>query len=158
MHFKEKIPLYIQEATTAANMAKSYLVRQRDDSAFDSFYSCAIEQAKQYTEDPVIPRYKKPPKRYYSGYQPHRFSDVRAFYRSQYYEVIDLLNGEITRRFDQASLPLPASIEDILVKATSDLDESPLKVPNVVAAAYSKDINMTRLEKQLQMMPDLAST
>ena len=38
----------VQEATTAANMAKSYLVRQRDDSAFDSFYSCAIEQAKQY--------------------------------------------------------------------------------------------------------------
>ena len=75
---------------------------------------------------------------------------MRAFYRSQYYEVIDLLNGEITRRFDQASLPLPASIEDILVKATSDLDKSPLKVPNVVAAAYSKDINMTRLEKQLQ--------
>lgn len=58
------------------------------------------------------------------GYQPHRFTDVHEFYRVQYYDVLDLLNEEISRRFDQASLALPAAIEDVLVKAINNSDES----------------------------------
>lgn len=148
----------VQEAIMAANMAKSYLVRQRDNSAFESFYSCTVEQAKQYTDDPVVPRYKRSPKRFDGGSQPHRFTDVHEFYRVQYYEVLDLLTEEISRRFDQASLALPAAIEDIMIKAMNNMDESPVKVPDTVAEVYSKDMNMARLEKQLQMLPDLAST
>ena len=68
-----------------------------------------------------------------------------------------MLTEEFSRRFDQASLALPAAIEDILVKAINNTDESPIVVPDIVTEAYSKDINMKRLEKQLQMLPDLAS-
>lgn len=39
----------VQEAIMAANMAKSYLVRQRDDDAYDCLYSSTVKQAKQYT-------------------------------------------------------------------------------------------------------------
>ena len=40
---------------------QSYLVRQRDDKVYDSFYSSTVDQAKEYTGDPVLPRYKKIP-------------------------------------------------------------------------------------------------
>ena len=105
----------------------------------------------------MIPRYKRAPIRLDGGSQPYRFTDVHEFYRVQYYEVLDLLNEEISRRFDQASLALPAAIEDVLVKAINNSDESPIKVPDAVAEVYSKDINLKKLEKQLQMLPDLTS-
>ena len=70
------------------------------------------------------------------------------------FNTIDLLNEEISRRFDQASLALPA---DVLVKAINNSDESPIKVPDAVAEVYSKDINLKKLEKQLKMLPDLTS-
>ena len=66
----------VQEALMAANMAKSYLVRQRDDKAYDLFYSSMVDQAKEYTGDPVLPRYKKIPKRLDDGALPHRFDAV----------------------------------------------------------------------------------
>ena len=142
----------------AANMAKSNLFRQRDDSAFESFNSCTVELAKQYTDDSIIPRYKRPRKRFDGSSQPHYFTDVNEFYRIQYYEVLDLLIEEILRRFYQASLALPAAIEDTLIKSMKSMDESPVKVLNAITKAYSKDINMARLKKQLQMFADLAST
>ena len=91
----------VQEALTAASMAESYLLRQRDEKAFDSFYSSTVDQAKQYTDDPVLPRYKRIPKHLDDGTEPHRFTAVKDYYRALYFEVLDLLVCEISRRFDQ---------------------------------------------------------
>ena len=66
----------VQEALMAASMATSYLVRHRDDEAYDSFYSSTVDHAKEYTDDPVLPRYKRIPKRVDDGAQPHTFTDV----------------------------------------------------------------------------------
>ena len=103
----------VQEALTAASMAESYLLRQRDEKAFDSFYSSTVDQAKQYTDDPVLPRYKRIPKRLDDGTEPHRFTAVKDYYRALYFEVLDLLVCEISRQFDQDSLALPRAIEPI---------------------------------------------
>ena len=82
----------------AASMAKSYLVRHRDDKPYDSFYSSTDDQAKQYTNDPVLPRYK---------------------HRVNYCEVFDFPIGEISGQCDQDSLALPTAIEELLIKANS---------------------------------------
>ena len=125
----------VQEAVMAANMAKSYLVRQRDDKAYDFFYSSTVDQEKQHTDDPVLPRYRRPPKRLDGGALPHQFTVVHDYYRVQYYEVLDLLIGEISRRFDQDSLALPTGIEECLMKASNNTKESALKVPDRIVEA-----------------------
>ena len=51
----------------------------------------------------------------------HQFTVVRDYYRAQYYEVLDLLIGEISRRFDQKSLAIPGAIEELLMKASNNL-------------------------------------
>ena len=58
--------------------------------------------AKQNTDDPALPRYKRPPKRFDGGAPPHQFTVVQDYYRAQYYEVFDILIGEISRCFDQS--------------------------------------------------------
>ena len=130
----------------AANLAKSYLVRQRDDKACNSFYSSTVNQAKEYTGDPVLPCYKKVPKRLDDGARPHRFAAVRDYYRAQYYEVLDLLISEISRRFDQDSLALPKATEELLIKAANNVEGANIAVPTKIIKALSKDIDMKKLE------------
>ena len=132
--------------------------RQREDGAFKRFYSSVVLQAQQYTSEPVLPRYKRPPKRLDSGVSPHRFVTPQDYYRVQYFEVLDLVSEELTRRFDQASLALPKALEQLLIEASNHPDEMKLSVPEIVVEDYSRDCNMQKLDRQLQMLPDLIST
>lgn len=67
----------------------------------------------------------------------HRFTAVQDYYRALYYEVLDLLVGEISRQFDQDSLALPREIEDLLMKAANDLqlDGSDISIPSIMNEA-----------------------
>ena len=59
------------------------------------YYFSTVEEAKQCTEDPVLPWYKRLPKCFDDGSQPHQFGNVHKCFRVQYYEIHDLLIGEI---------------------------------------------------------------
>ena len=53
----------IQEGTMAAELAIQYLERQRSDSSFAYFYSKVVEDSKDLTSPPTLPRYRQPPTR-----------------------------------------------------------------------------------------------
>ena len=127
------------EALSAAEMTRSFLRRQREDGAFERFYSSVVLRAQRYTCEPVLPRYKRPPKHLDSGVSPHRFVTPQDYYRVQYFEVLDLVSEELTRRFDQASLALPKALEQLLIEASNHPDEMKLSVPEIVVEAYSRD-------------------
>ena len=52
----------IQEAVNAANLAVNHLVRLRNEEHFDRFYTRVVEDSKDLTTDPAIPRFKQPPR------------------------------------------------------------------------------------------------
>lgn len=56
-----------QEATFAVTKTVSFLQRQRSDSGFMHFYKRIIEESKDITEAPVLPRQRQLPKRYNDG-------------------------------------------------------------------------------------------
>ena len=147
----------ISEALDAVRMSQSFLSRQRTDSAFDIFYSATVDEAQQYTGAPVLPRYRQPPRQVDSGTAPHRFASPSDYFRAQYFEVLDLLSAEITRRFDQKSLALPLAVEELLLSAANSTEEDLVTVPQVLHA-YSSDLNIKKLERQIGMLPDLVST
>jgi len=64
--------------------------------------------------------------------------------------VLDLI-GEISQQFDLGSLALPTAIEELLMKASNNTEESALKVPDRIVEAYSRDVNIKKLEMQLQV-------
>ena len=81
-----------QDAASAVLMAKRFLQRQRSESAFTVFYQNVLKEAKPLTKHPVLPRRKQPK------------SCAQEYVRQQYFEVLDVLIQEITRRFDQPAL------------------------------------------------------
>ena len=52
----------LQEAVTASRLAISFLKRQRSDKAFDSLYGSVLLESGDLTDEPVLPRQRRPPK------------------------------------------------------------------------------------------------
>ena len=92
--------------------------------------------------------------------QAHRYDDPKAYFRHQYYEVLDMTGGEIQNRFHQTrGMPVAAVLENTLLNAinSSDTDDSFNDIPEEINL-YSKVINIAHLKIQLAMLPDLLRT
>lgn len=86
-----------------------------------------------------------------SGSAPHRFESPVDYFCVQYFELMDLLLGEITQRFDQTSLALPLAVEKLLLSSTNSSggDDNLVAVPQIVDA-YSSDVNIKKLGHQIE--------
>ena len=150
----------IQEGTMAAELAIQYLLRLRPDASFDQFYAKVVEDSKDVTSPPMLPRYRQPSRRPGTeGALGHAFPNhPESYFRKHYFEVLNLLTNELKRCFQQKrGLPMAAMIEILLVtaaKSTSiDLGEPPEELN-----LYKNDIDLKKLKIQLQMLPDLVRT
>ena len=106
-----------QICTGAVNATKSFLQRQRDDSAFTSFFDSVTEESTDTTDIPKLPRKCKVPRRFDNGTrQQHHFKSPTEYFRQQYFQVFDVLIQELERRFDQESFHLLQDLETIFVE------------------------------------------
>ena len=148
----------VQEALACVDLAISYLKRLRTDDSFRQFYSSAVQQAEEFTSEPSLPRYRRPPKRLDDGSAPHSFKSPEDYYRSHYFYVLDLISEEISDRFKQSSMLLPKEMENLLFKAANNADTSRIEVPEAIISMYhEEDIHSRKLDNQLQMLPDLVN-
>ena len=71
------------------------------------------------TSEPVLPRFKRIPRQYDEDSLPvHRFEDPKSYLRQQYFEVLDIVHGEMERRFLQRrGMPIAAALASTLMKA-----------------------------------------
>ena len=145
----------VQEALSCAEIARSYLKRLRSEDSYKQFYSLTVKEAEEYTGEPTLPRYRRPPKRLDEGAEPHRFTSPEEYFRSHYFYVLDLVDEEISRRFDQNSMFVPKELERLLIKAANLEDAAPIDIPEVIQSTYARDLNMQKAELQLRMLPDL---
>ena len=94
--------LSIQEAVSAVNLAKGFYKCQRTEQTFNICYDKAVHNAESLQiGSPVLPQYKRLPKRLDQGIKPHEFEAPRDYFRQQYFEACNLLLGELDDRFDQ---------------------------------------------------------
>ena len=96
----------VQEALIEVNLAAAFIKRQRKDAAYQLFYSSVVLKAKNYTDDPVLPCYRRPPRCLDDGSAPHSFASPEDYYRAKYFEALNFVENEINRRFAQGSLAL----------------------------------------------------
>ena len=151
----------IQEATIwlQTRLTIQYLQRQHSDSSFDKFYSQVVEESKDLTSPPSLPRHRQPPKWIDVRATAHEFATLVDYFRKQYFEVLDLLINELKRRFQQKrGMPVVAVLEKLLLDsangtstlATGELPEE--------LQLYKNDIDLAKLKLQLLMLPDLIRT
>ncbi len=142
----------VQDGIEAAKATATFYKKQQNPAAFDEFYKEAVEEAKDLTDPPVLPRYRKKPKKLADGTQPRRFTDVKDYYREQYMDVMKTLEEEILRRFQQKDLKIVTELESILLNSSNG------NVPEIskdVQDMYAKDLDFSRLNTQLNMLQDL---
>ena len=148
----------VQDAIQASNLAINYLERQRSDEAFNRFYDRLVETSKELTSEPSLPRYSKRPRRVDDGESAHRFETPKAYFRQQYFELFDLARGELKRRFQQKNgLPIAGAIEKVLLQAGNATPTDSFDVAKELAL-YMKDVDISHLKLELQMLPDLIKT
>ena len=148
----------IQEGYQAAVVARSYFEKQRTDAAYDTFYSVVVTKSKDMTDDPVLPRQRRPPRRIDSDTLSHEFSTPKCYFRKQYFEALDTVISELSDRFCQRrGLPIAAKLEKLLIDAANgsftdgDLSQEIIEL-------YSRDLDKASLSNQLKMLPQLVHT
>ena len=90
-------------AKEAATTASSNYSSNRYAEQFNNFYAEFVSEASEKRDPPVLPRYRKKPRRLDDGEQPVQFGEPKDYFRQQYYEVHDLAISELERRFSQSS-------------------------------------------------------
>ena len=77
--------------------------------------------------EPILPHESKAPKRYESETaEAHAHQSPKDMYRKYYFEVIDLAACCIQNPFQQAGYEVYKHLEELLLKASQDMDFSPL--------------------------------
>ena len=107
--------LNAQEAIAATKTTQSYLKSLRSDKEFNEFYLSTVKEAKDITDEPILPRQKRLPQRYDDGSINYNYTSPQEYYRRLYYEVLDLLVNELSRRFDQKTFDILEEFERLLL-------------------------------------------
>ena len=146
----------VSEGVRGARLLVAHYSSLRTDEAFASFYQGVLESSSGLTEEPVLPRYWKTPKRFEEGTQPHQYSSPKERYHQAYFQVLDHASGEIQRRFDQSDLSVVIAVEKLLIDSANGKEI--LEIPEAVAAYFRGKIGVSRLKVQLGMLPDAIRT
>lgn len=101
-----------------------------------------------------MPRYRKPPKKLDDGAPPHEFSTPEDYYRYEYFAVIEQTDGELEKRSCQKSFSTIIDIERTIL-AGANGNEVP-DIPDSLKA-FSKDLDLVELKKQLTFLPSFLS-
>uniref|UniRef100_A0A096MAR5 HAT C-terminal dimerisation domain-containing protein n=1 Tax=Poecilia formosa TaxID=48698 RepID=A0A096MAR5_POEFO len=128
----------------------------RDLRSTETFHSI-FEEAKNagingLVQEPTLPLRRRAPRRYDDSNAPHQWDNSEEYFRSQFFEVVDLLTSELTCQFNQPTLHLLMEVEQVLLKAINEAPGS-ISIPQNVVDMYSGDVDVERLSIQLSMFP-----
>lgn len=139
-----------QEALAAVKSAEYYLNRQRSDDAFNLFYDLVLQEAAEKgLQQPTLPRQRKIPRRIDNGSENHT-SSPKEFFHCRYFEVLDVLKGELTRRFDQPTFAILREMEKISIDSCND--EKNIVLSTEIKTLYANSLDMNKLIIQLSIL------
>lgn len=151
------INLQARDTTAAEGLSGSHLLTShysslRNEAKFDSFYESVLIMSEQLTDEPVLPRHRKIPKKFEHS-QPYKFSSPKEMYRVAYFEALDTACGEIRRRFEQSDMGIVCELESLLLHASNG-DNLPSDFAPSVQEMLSGKVDLDRLKVQLAMLHD----
>ena len=146
----------VAEGTRGARLLTSHYTSLRSEAAFTTFYQDVLKSSSGLTDEPVLPRPRRVPRRFDEGTQPHRYTSPEEKCRQAYFEAFDNAGGEVEKRFDQSDLAFVCVVESLLLDAANGEDVS--EIPESVVEYFQGKIDLARLKVQLLMLPEAIST
>ena len=140
----------VGEGLKGAKLLSSYYSSMRNEEKFSAFYSSVLSSSEGITDGPVLPRYRRRPRRLEDGDNPHRFATPEDMYRQIFFEVLDYSCGEIENRFAQSDLATVSSLETFLLDKANG--NSSVEFPALLSQYVSKQ-GIVQLKAQASMLP-----
>ena len=82
----------------------------------------------------------------------HVFSSVEEYYHKHHFEAIDIVKGDLERRFMQNNFLIVQNMEKALLNSANPAD---FTVPQEVAGLYKNNFDLHKLNLHLQMLLDV---
>ena len=124
----------------------------RNENNFKLFWQKINHLRLSYDiEEAKLPRKRRIPIRFEEGTAEGTFfDDCEAYFRSIYYEALDLIINCIKERFDQPGFDIYRNLQDVIIKSIrkENYDDS----FNVVTSLYESDINSDQLKVHLETL------
>ena len=127
-----------RDSIEAAKLTESR--RLRSDEEYTKLYRKALEPSRDLTDEPVLPRKRKIPRRINDGADPHQHETPEDLHCQHYFQALDEVANELRRQFDQRDIKVVAEIEKLLLSAVCGDQE--IVVPDAVQETYRSDISM----------------
>ena len=129
--------------------------RLRSDEEYTKFYKEVVQASQDLTEEPILPRKRKIPRRINDGADPYQHETPEDLHRQHYFQALDQVTNELSRRFDQKDIKI-VEVEKILLSAASCDNE--IVIPEIVKNTYqTSDVQVEPLKAQLKLIPDLTA-
>ncbi|KAJ1117852.1 hypothetical protein NDU88_006048 [Pleurodeles waltl] len=101
----------------AVNVAKSVILKLRNDESFNSLIHSTNHMTSKYHLNAIeVPRLRRIPKRIDDGAaESFHPATVGDYYRPQYFELLDTVSVDLTQRFDQEGIQRYEKLEQVLL-------------------------------------------
>ncbi len=154
----QRVDNNLQDILCAIDMLINYLMRIKTDDYFKTFYEGILADAKSLTDEPILPRIRKPPSRFDFLPSATHYDNVYESYRHQYFEIINKILHFLDLRFKQSVFPLLCKVEKLLLLAANGMKDGDIICLNDINEFLIDDINVERLQHELPMLSDYFSS
>ncbi|CAF3500966.1 unnamed protein product [Adineta steineri] len=113
----QRVENSLHDVLCAVNVLINYFTRIRSDEYFENFYSKLVAEAEYLTDEPRMPRNRRPPSRFITDATqiPRIPSTCTELYKNQYQNVIDGVLKALNNRFKQSIFPLLCEVQEFLI-------------------------------------------
>jgi hypothetical protein len=157
----QRVDNSLHDVLCSVNVLIGYFTRIKADEYFESFYSKLVTESEYLTEEPRLPRIRRPPSRFITDTTriPEVSSTCTELYKKQYQNVIDEVLKALNNRFKQSIFPLVCEVQGFLITVANGSDAGAIdKLCAGIHEFTVGDIDSDRLKQECTMIPDFFQT
>ncbi|CAF4393680.1 unnamed protein product, partial [Rotaria magnacalcarata] len=124
------------------------------DNGLELFYDQVIKESDGLTEQPVLPRPRRPPQRYDININSVNYTSCTNYYRKIYVETLESIINLLRNRFTQRNFKLLCEVENFILSICNKPPDGSNDHIGVIIEFCRHDINVEKLKVESFMISD----
>jgi len=157
----QRVENSLHDVLCAVNFLIDYLNRIKSDQYFETFYSRVVTESEYLTDEPQLPRIRRPPSRFISDTTiiPQPPQTCADLYKKQYQNVIDEILKALNNRFKQSIFSQLCQVQEFLIMIVNGCDTITVeKICSEIHDFIVDDVDCDRLKQECTMIFDFFQT
>ncbi|CAF3588482.1 unnamed protein product [Rotaria sp. Silwood1] len=151
----QRIDICLQDVLCAIKSLTKYLERIKCVDYFKRFYESILKEAESLTDEPVLPRIRKPSSKLVDTKRaPTVYQSPNEMFQQHYFDVVNKVLYALDFRFQQSVFPLLCKVEKFIIAAANRTKEDDnLNIESIVEF-LNDDIDIPHLKCELNLLSD----